>query len=91
MVGTNQTFDASDPRSAVAKIDDERQRKVWLEKRKRELLSQNADVVNAVKASKQDDMSMGETLKYIGTAFAIVLAVGVSAAFGVIWILDNFS
>ena len=75
--GGRQVFDPADPRSAVAQLDDERQRRAYLEKRKQELLAQAGDVVKAAQA--EPDMSAGELFKYVSLILGAVtlLVVGV--------------
>ena len=90
MVGTSQQFDSSDPRSLVAQTDDERQRKLALSRRQAELLKGNADVVKAVQDMKAaEEGSEADIWKYVGAAFLIVFAVGVTSVYGIMWVLDN--
>lgn len=93
MMGSTQHFDDSDPRSKVAQEDDERQRKVTLKKRQEELLKQTGDVVKAAQQLRvaEEEGTSADILKYVALAFAIVLAVGITSVYGIMWVLDNFT
>ena len=87
--GRGQTFDPLDVRSAVAQVLDEQQRKVWLEKRKQELLGAAAGALSGSKNGQTEEASVADTLKFVGVAFVIVTLVSLGSVYGIIWFLDS--
>ena len=87
--GGAQTFDSFDVRSAVAQVLDEQQRKVWLEKRKQELLGAAAGALNGSKDGQTEEVSAVDTLKFVGAAFVIVTVVSLGSVYGILWFLDS--
>lgn len=86
--GQGQVFDSTDARSAVAQALDEKQRTAWLEKRKQELMSNVNKGANGAAAEAQET-SNAETFKFIGLAFALVIAVSLGSMYGIMWLLDH--
>ena len=87
--GGRQVFDPADPRSAVAQLDDERQRRAYLEKRKQELLAQAGDVVKAAQA--EPEYSSMEVFKYVVLVLGAITLLVVAIAYGLIYYLDNLA
>lgn len=87
--GQGQTFDPSDVRSSVAQVLDEQQRKAWLEKRKQELMGPAAAALNGSTDGGAQEVSVTDTLKFVGIAFAIVSVIALGSVYGIIWFLDH--
>lgn len=81
-----QTFNPSDPRSLVAQDDDERQRKLWIEKRRDELLAKTGDVVKA--AQEHPDTDSSEIIKYVALILITISVITFGTAYGLIYYLD---
>ena len=84
-----QSFDPADPRSSVALLDDERQRKAWREKKRQELLAETGDVVKA--AQQEPEWSTTDLVKYVVLLLGAITLLVVAVAYGLIYYLDHYS
>ncbi|KAI0692445.1 squalene synthase [Cytidiella melzeri] len=89
-IGAPGNFDLSDPRSAVAQRDDERIRTMNLQRKQKELLAANADVVKAAQdIRRKEEEGNWSPGTYVAIAFTIVFATGIGALYLILWIVDN--
>ncbi|KAI0078718.1 squalene synthase [Panus rudis PR-1116 ss-1] len=89
--GGTQGFDTSDVRSIVAMANEERDRSMYLEKRKQEILAKTNGVADAVRQAQgqQAETSQWELLMWVGLVFAVIGAVCIGVVYAVVHYLDS--
>ncbi|CAL1714550.1 unnamed protein product [Somion occarium] len=85
-----QQFNPYDARTQVAVANEERDRELWLEKRKQDILAKTngTDLAGKLKNQNQDTGSTFELLAYVGIVFALIGAVIIGGVYFLIYYLD---
>lgn len=88
---TQQLFSASDARSAIAEANEERDRELWFEKRRADIMGVDvAEAAEVAKARREAAQSSNfEIYLFVGVFFAIFGLLVMAIVYGLTWYLDS--